>query len=311
MADTVIFRFENIGDDLPLLPLAARRALDVAGYKLSLKAWQALPHAQRHELTVAGSGHTVDVDIVNRAVMGAQPPATKMAPDDESRLETPSVEVCHACEQRFGDGAISEARWRGLTKLERFALAHLSKPARHARLLGAYREIVTPVSTLTHLNERGEAHMVDVGEKPITRRRAVAMSCVRMRPDSAQRIVDATGPKGDVLATARIAGITAAKRTSELIPLCHAITLTRVAISFDVVVSEGLVTIKAAVDANDRTGVEMEAMTAASVAALTIYDMLKAVERGIVIEQVVLLEKMGGRTGHYRRDPVEGSGDSQ
>jgi cyclic pyranopterin phosphate synthase len=308
MAERVVYRFEDIGADLPLLPLAARRALDAAGYKLSLKAWQALPHELRHQLTVAGSGAEVDLEAVVQAVADAEPSATRMDAADESRLELPGAELSTACAESFGDGALDEALWQRLTLLERFALAHLAKPARRGRLREAYREIVgsTPATkpALTHLNERGEAHMVNVGDKAITRRRALAVARVRMKPASAQHIVDVTGPKGDVLATARIAGIMAAKRTSELIPLCHAIALTRVAIAFDVDVAEGRVTIKAAVDAEDRTGVEMEAMTAASVAALTIYDMLKAVERGIVIEQVVLLEKMGGRSGHYRREPT-------
>jgi cyclic pyranopterin phosphate synthase len=129
-----------------------------------------------------------------------------------------------------------------------------------------------------------------------------------MQPATAERIVEHAGPKGDVLAAARIAGIVAAKRTPELIPLCHGVALARVAIGFEVDVERGEVRIKAAADARDRTGVEMEAMVAVTVAALTIYDMLKAVERGISIEEVVLLEKVGGRSGHYRREPREDDG---
>jgi len=169
----------------------------------------------------------------------------------------------------------------------------------------AYDEIVRGggLAGLTHLDGRGEAHMVDVGDKPITRRRAVAAATVCMRPDTARRIVEASATKGDVLAVARVAAIGAAKRTPELIPLCHTIALTRVEVGFDVDVDAGRVSVKAAADAYDRTGVEMEAMVAAGVAALTIYDMLKGVERGMRIEEVVLLAKQGGRSGHYRRDP--------
>ena len=129
-----------------------------------------------------------------------------------------------------------------------------------------------------------------------------------MRPATAERVVAASGPKGDVLAAARIAGIMAAKRTPELIPLCHGIALAQVTVHFDVDVEAGRVTVEAGATAADRTGVEMEAMVAASIAALTIYDMLKAVERGIVIEEVVLLGKAGGRSGHYRRQAQETTG---
>lgn len=156
---------------------------------------------------------------------------------------------------------------------------------------------------MSHLSPEGQAWMVDVGRKPVTARRAVASAVVTMSPDTARRIVEQDVPKGDVLATARLAGIMAAKRTSELVPLCHPLALTRVAVQLDVDADRGQVLIKAATEAHDRTGVEMEALTAASVAALTIYDMLKSVERGMAIEHVVLLEKSGGRSGHYRRHP--------
>ncbi len=159
------------------------------------------------------------------------------------------------------------------------------------------------VGQLTHLTTSGEARMVDVGPKPQTHRRAVAAAVVRMRPETARLIVDQTAPKGDVLAAARLAGIMAAKRVPELIPLCHTLALTRVVVQLDVDQQTGAVQVKAAAEAYDRTGVEMEAMVAASVASLTIYDMLKAVDRAMSIEQVVLLEKSGGRSGHYRREP--------
>ena len=122
-----------------------------------------------------------------------------------------------------------------------------------------------------------------------------------MHPATARLVVDREAPKGDVLATVRVAGIMAAKRTSELVPLCHPIPLSRVTIAIDVDADLRIVTIDAATETHDRTGVEMEAMVAASIASLTLYDMLKGVERGISIEQVVLLEKQGGRSGHYLR----------
>jgi cyclic pyranopterin monophosphate synthase len=147
----------------------------------------------------------------------------------------------------------------------------------------------------THLDEEGRARMVDVGGKAVTERRAVARAVVRMSPATAEAIVERGVEKGDVLATARIAGIQAAKRTDELIPLCHPLPLSFVGVEADVSPSEGKVTITVTTRTTARTGVEMEAMTAASVAALTVYDMVKGVERGVVVEEVALLEKTGGK----------------
>ncbi len=151
---------------------------------------------------------------------------------------------------------------------------------------------------LTHLNERGEMHMVDVGEKPATRRVAIAQTKVLLGAE-AQKAIESGAKKGDVFAAARFAGINAAKKTSELIPLCHSLRLDHVDVEL-LSESYGL-RIVATATAYGPTGVEMEAMTAASVSALTIYDMLKAVERGIVIESTFLLEKRGGRSGLWQR----------
>ena len=142
--------------------------------------------------------------------------------------------------------------------------------------------------------------MVDVGAKSRTDRIAVARALVRMRPETLSAITEGTTPKGDVLAVARIAGIQAAKRTSELIPMCHQVQLTSVKVELT---PEGddAIAIEALAKASDRTGVEMEALTAASVAALTLYDMLKAIDRAMVIERVALYEKRGGKTGDYKR----------
>jgi cyclic pyranopterin phosphate synthase len=150
-------------------------------------------------------------------------------------------------------------------------------------------------SRLSHLDEEGRASMVDVGAKGVTDRRAVARAVVRMSPATAEAIVDRGVAKGDVLATARIAGIQAAKRTDELIPLCHPLPLSFVGVEADVSPSEGTVTITAEARTRAQTGVEMEALAAASVAALTVYDMVKGVERGVVVEEIALLEKTGGK----------------
>jgi cyclic pyranopterin phosphate synthase len=156
-----------------------------------------------------------------------------------------------------------------------------------------------PSELSTHLSPAGEARMVDVGAKAVTERRAVAGAFVAMAPETVAKLRAGLTPKGDVLATARIAGIMAAKRTPELIPLCHAIALTRVVV--DLAVEDAGVRIEAHAEARDRTGVEMEALCAATVAALTLYDMLKGIDRGMVIERVALLEKAGGRSGHWTR----------
>jgi cyclic pyranopterin phosphate synthase len=156
----------------------------------------------------------------------------------------------------------------------------------------------------SHLDESGAPRMVDVGDKPITARRAVAGAVVRMRPVVLATLLDAGGPKGNVLVTARLAGIGAAKRTSELIPLCHPLPLDVVEVELTPDRETGLVEIRAEARATARTGVEMEALTAASIAALTLYDMAKALQRDIVIERVELLEKSGGRSGKYRRQEV-------
>ena len=154
---------------------------------------------------------------------------------------------------------------------------------------------------LTHLDADGTARMVDVGAKEVSARRAVARAEVRMSPETAARVAAGDAPKGDVLGTARIAGIQAAKRTGELIPLCHPIGLDHVDVDGVIDIEAGTITLTATAGVAARTGIEMEAMTAAAVAALTVYDMVKGLERGVVIETVQLLEKSGGRSGAWRR----------
>lgn len=157
-------------------------------------------------------------------------------------------------------------------------------------------------SALTHLDEAGNARMVDVGDKPRTARRAVAQAVVHMTPATAAAVASANVPKGDVIGPARLAGVMAAKRTSDLIPLTHPLGLDFVDVVATVDTDAGTVTLVAEARTTDRTGVEMEAMVAASVAALTVYDMVKGVERGITIEQVALLEKTGGKRPWRRGD---------
>lgn len=155
---------------------------------------------------------------------------------------------------------------------------------------------------LTHLNTHGEANMVDVGDKQETRREAVASGRILMQAETLTLLSDGALPKGDVLATARIAGIQAAKRTHELIPLCHALALSKVSVEFEVDHRNGCVNVSALCRLNGRTGVEMEALTAVSVACLTLYDMCKAVDKEMRIEAIQLESKRGGVRGDYRRE---------
>ncbi|MEA1049227.1 cyclic pyranopterin monophosphate synthase MoaC [Lamprobacter modestohalophilus] len=160
------------------------------------------------------------------------------------------------------------------------------------------------MNELTHFNRAGEAQMVDVGAKPETDRVAQAEGCIRMQPETLRLIEQGGHAKGDVLGIARIAGIMGAKRTADLIPLCHPLALTKVDCSFDVqqaTAKAAVVFCRVTVATRSRTGVEMEALCAVQIALLTIYDMCKAVDRGMVIDQVRLLEKQGGRSGHWVR----------
>lgn len=159
---------------------------------------------------------------------------------------------------------------------------------------------------LTHLGEDGRARMVDVGAKPVSERRARARARLRMSPRTARAVAVGDGPKGEVLGVARIAGIQAAKQTAALIPLAHPIGLSFVDVVATVEEEAGRVELVAEARTSGQTGVEMEAMMACSVAALTVYDMVKGLERGVAVEQVVLLEKSGGRSGDWRLD--EGGG---
>lgn len=157
------------------------------------------------------------------------------------------------------------------------------------------------MNAFTHFDEQGRAVMVGVAGKAETRRVAVAAGRIVMRPETLVLIRDGAAKKGDVLGVARLAGIMAAKRTAELIPLCHPVPLTRVSVEFELDEAADAIDCTATAECVGRTGVEMEALTAASVALLTIYDMCKAVDRGMLIESVRLLEKLGGKSGHWRR----------
>ncbi len=158
------------------------------------------------------------------------------------------------------------------------------------------------MSELTHLDSDGRAAMVDISDKPVTVRRAIAHAIVRISPGTARLVLEGEAPKGDVVGVARIAGIQAAKRTHELIPLCHQLPLSFVGVDASVDVEHGTIELVTEAHTTAQTGVEMEALTAASIAALTVYDMVKGVDREASIERVELLEKTGGRSGHWKRE---------
>jgi len=156
------------------------------------------------------------------------------------------------------------------------------------------------MSKLTHLDDAGNAHMVDVSAKHVTTRIAVASGRVTMLPETLNLIRSGMAKKGDVIATARIAGIMAAKRTHELIPLCHPLAISKITVDLEVNERDSAIDITATVKVEGKTGVEMEALTAVSVAGLTVYDMVKAVDRGITITDIKLIEKNGGKSGHFK-----------
>lgn len=158
------------------------------------------------------------------------------------------------------------------------------------------------MSKLTHFNSQGEAHMVDVGDKDATRRRAIAEGYITMQATTLDLIRQGGHKKGDVLGIARVAGIMAAKQTATLIPLCHPLRLTHVELDLNTVAHPASVRCLATVETHGQTGVEMEALTAVQIALLTVYDMCKAVDRGMTLRDVHLVEKTGGKSGHWRRD---------
>ncbi len=292
-----VYAFEAIGDSLDLVPLAARRALDAARARVSLDGWRRCAPAARRVLVALGASETVEAEAVHRALAEAQ-----VASSEAPAFAEPSADSVPEELQSW----VPPLPWRGLSPLDRYALLKVARGKHPEDVLPRACAEIAPLST--HVTTRGEAHMVDVGAKQVTARRAVARGHVSMQAATVARLQSGDVAKGDVLATARIAGIQAAKRTSELIPLCHAIALTRVTIELAVLVGgdapEGCgVAIEAVAEAVDRTGVEMEALTAASVAALTVYDMLKSTDRAMRIT-LELAEKSGGKTGHWLRSPT-------
>jgi cyclic pyranopterin monophosphate synthase len=293
-----LYRFDGIDQTFDLLPLSARRALDHAGCKLSLEAFRSLSAVERAELAQLGSHDAVDVARVIALLRPAKPPAEAMPPVADPSPVAPDDTVIAA----FGPGRpIPPASWSALSSLDRYALAKVARGKSPERLEQAYVEIIGQSAFSSHVAPEGGVRMVGVGGKQPSLRRAEAESRVTMNAEAFERASNHSAPKGDVLGTARIAAIMAAKRTADLIPLCHPLSLTKVDVQLSLEVTERAVSVTVVVECFDRTGVEMEALTAASVAALTVYDMLKAFDRSMEIGPTRLTQKSGGRSGDFQR----------
>lgn len=303
-----LYAFDVDGERLDQLPLAARRALDHAGWKLSLAGWVSLALADRQALTALGSEPNIDVAEVARRLGRAAPPATRCdVTADPPRDEPPAALVAAFA----AEGRLSRAVWSSLDDLDRYTLAKVGGRGNLERLRAAYAEVVGQRQISTHLRPGGGVQMVNVGAKTVSERRAVAESRVSMNREAFELLARNAAPKGDVLGTARIAGILAAKRTAELIPLCHALPLSHVDIELELDADSASVHILARVEAQAKTGVEMEALVAASHAALTVYDMLKAADRAMQIGPTRVLAKSGGASGDFRADVPHAAGAAQ
>lgn len=293
-----LYRFDGVDQTFDLLPLSARRALDHAGCKLSLEGFRSLPAADRLALSDLGSGDLVDVGRVNALLLAAQPQPQTIAPVADPSPVAPDDVVVAA----FGPGRpIPAASWSALSPLDRYALAKVARGKSPERVEQAYAEIIGQSAFSSHIAPDGGVRMVGVGGKQPSLRRAEAQSRVTMNAEAFERASNRDAPKGDVLGTARVAAIMGAKRTSELIPLCHPLSLTKVDVQLSLDATARAIDVVVVVECFDRTGVEMEALTAASVAALTVYDMLKAFDRGMEIGPTRLTQKSGGRSGDFQR----------
>jgi len=292
-----VYAFEQIDESFKLLPLAARRALDGARAKISLSTWQQLPHGVRSEFVQLGSARVLNLgavrDLLERC--GADPEPVEAVEPSEHELPESVVSML------IPGQLLSVSSWGALTPLDRYALAKLASRGRSERFARAYAEIVGSSGLSSHLGPTGEVRMVDVSAKEPTLRRALAESAVSMNEQAFAALEGRHAEKGDVLATARIAGIMAAKKTADLIPLCHPLSLQHCEVQLELVPSERRVLVTARAEVIARTGVEMEAMVAATVAALTIYDMLKGIDRAMLVGPTRLLEKSGGKSGDFRR----------
>jgi cyclic pyranopterin phosphate synthase len=303
------YSFDVDAETLELVPLAARRALDHAGRKLSLAGWTSLPDGDRRALTRLGSTSPVDLDAVARILRRARPAAAAAEALGDPPRDAPPARVLEAYAPH---GRLSTAIWSSLSDVDRYALAKVARKPNAERIADAYAEIIGHTQVSTHLRAQGGVQMVNVGQKAVTERRAEAESRVSMNRDAFALLSNNAVPKGDVLATARVAAIMAAKRTAELIPLCHALPLSHIAVELRLDAPTQSVIISTTVETTGKTGVEMEALVAATHAALTVYDMLKGVDRAMSIGPTRLLAKSGGASGNFVADePLSGASSEE
>lgn len=291
-----LYRFD-VDENLELLPLAARRAADAAGVHLSREGWKSLPLEARRRLVELGSAETVNAEAVIEIVREARPEATVIAVVSDPEPSSVPTSVRSALGK---ERPVSDAGWAALSALDRYALVKVAERGREERIHAAYDEIVGHSAVSSHIAPQGGVRMVGVSQKEITARTAVAETRVTMNAEAFERLASHSVPKGDVLSTAKIAGIMAAKKTGELIPLCHPISISRADVTLSLDAGARSVAVRATVEAVDRTGVEMEALVAASVAALTVYDMLKSIDRAMTIGPTRLTSKTGGRSGDFK-----------
>ena len=291
-----LYSFDVDGERLEQLPLAARRALDHAGRRLSRLGWCSLELAERRALVQLGTSSPVEVSEVNRLLEGARPVAEPIDITLDPPRNAPPAALVEAYAEQ---GRLSAAVWTSLGDLDRYALQKVALRGDPERISAAFAEIVGHTQVSTHVRAGGGVQMVNVGVKAVTCRRAEAESRVSMNKEAFALLRNNAVPKGDVLGTARIAGIMAAKRTPDLIPLCHALALTHVAVDLRLDPEAHAVIILASVETLSQTGVEMEALVAASVAALTVYDMLKGTDRAMQLGPTRLLAKSGGASGDF------------
>ncbi len=293
-----LYEFDGISQELDLLPLAARRALDLSGRRVGRDGFRSLTREQRVALVEAGEAETVDTEGVHQILENAQPRPTIEQPMPEPDRASVPQEVLHAL---GAERPLPDKVWQSLSALDRYALVKVCARGRAERIEAAYREIVGSSSVSTHLRPAGGVHMVRVSTKEPTVRQATAESWITLSPQAFAQLTKTSAPKGDVLGTARLAGIMATKRTSDLIPLCHPLALSHVEIDFQEKPETHQLCIRCTAEVTGPTGVEMEALVGASTAALTVYDMLKSIDRGMVIGPTQLIEKSGGRSGHFLR----------
>jgi cyclic pyranopterin phosphate synthase len=297
-----LYDFDGIDERLDLLPLAARRALDLAGRKLGREGFRSLPLDSRRALVELGAQEEVDIARVLSLLSQAEPAPETLPPRPDPNTDRVPAEVSNVLGP---NRPLSDKVWETLSSIDRYSLQKTCERNRAERVEAAYREIVGFTARSTHLGPDGDARMVRISKKVSTSRRALAESWVDLGREAFLELASATGKKGDVLAASRIAGIMATKRTSDLIPLCHPIALTHAEVRFESQPSDCRLRVLCEVECVGPTGVEMEALMGASIAALTVYDMLKSTNRAMTLGPTRLLEKSGGRSGRFQRRPAE------